>query len=151
MVSSASKDSWPRIRRMTHTDVAAMTLLAQASGLHVDFEAELSSSFTELWVLEWQAQDPASFALSRRVGDAVELLDLATRPQDLRRGGARRLLEHLIERARASGANAFCLELRRSNTAAMALYESLSFEVTRLRRNYYADGEDAVEMLRGLS
>ena len=39
------------------------------------------------------------------------------------------------------------LEVRRSNEGALALYRRLGFALTNVRRGYYADGEDALEML----
>jgi ribosomal protein S18 acetylase RimI-like enzyme len=39
------------------------------------------------------------------------------------------------------------LEVRRSNTAATALYRSFGFSISRLRRDYYASpAEDGIEM-----
>jgi ribosomal-protein-alanine N-acetyltransferase len=36
--------------------------------------------------------------------------------------------------------------VRKSNAAAIALYERLGFEAVGVRRGYYDDGEDAVDM-----
>ncbi|HPB94278.1 MAG TPA: hypothetical protein PKW66_00100, partial [Polyangiaceae bacterium] len=38
------------------------------------------------------------------------------------------------------------LEVRRSNLAALRLYRSFGFFLRGLRKEYYGDGEDAVEM-----
>ena len=46
------------------------------------------------------------------------------------------------------GATEFFLEVRRSNTAAVTVYEKLSFEVGRVLKGYYRDGEDAYLMVR---
>jgi ribosomal-protein-alanine N-acetyltransferase len=40
------------------------------------------------------------------------------------------------------------LEVRASNIAAIGLYESAGFTKFNVRARYYADGEDAVEMMR---
>ena len=38
------------------------------------------------------------------------------------------------------------LEVRRSNRPAIRLYRAFGFTAMGLRRDYYADGEDAIEM-----
>jgi ribosomal-protein-alanine N-acetyltransferase len=39
------------------------------------------------------------------------------------------------------------LEVRRTNRPAMRLYRSLGFTAIGVRRRYYGDGEDAIEMV----
>jgi [ribosomal protein S18]-alanine N-acetyltransferase len=53
------------------------------------------------------------------------------------RGAGRRMLEYLVERARASGMGEAFLEVRPSNTAAIRLYQSMGFEQVGIRRGYY--------------
>jgi ribosomal-protein-alanine N-acetyltransferase len=43
------------------------------------------------------------------------------------------------------------LEVRVSNSPAMAMYKKLTFEISRTVRGYYADGEDAAIMTRKLA
>jgi ribosomal-protein-alanine N-acetyltransferase len=64
-----------------------------------------------------------------------------------RRGIASALLESMIERAGAE--EAFTLEVRPSNTGAIALYERFGFRAAGTRPRYYHDtGEDALIMWR---
>ena len=43
------------------------------------------------------------------------------------------------------------LEVRPSNEAGILLYRKLSFEETgKVRKKYYPDGEDAIEMARSI-
>lgn len=53
------------------------------------------------------------------------------------RGIGRRLLESLLERVRSAGMELAFLEVRPSNRAAIALYESMGFDRVGLRRGYY--------------
>ena len=53
------------------------------------------------------------------------------------RGVGRRMLEYLVDRARAAGMGEAFLEVRPSNTAAIRLYQSLGFEHVGIRRGYY--------------
>ena len=69
-------------------------------------------------------------------------------------GFGRRLLEHLLERAAASGVAEAFLEVRPSNLAAIRLYQRLGFEQIGIRRGYYQapDGrEDAIVLKRELA
>jgi ribosomal-protein-alanine N-acetyltransferase len=69
-------------------------------------------------------------------------------------GFGRRLLEHLLERAAASGVAEAFLEVRPSNLSAIRLYQQLGFEQIGIRRGYYQapDGrEDAIVLKRELT
>ena len=59
---------------------------------------------------------------------------------------ARALLEELLSHGRSRSSRKVLLEVRASNTGAIALYGRLGFEQFNVRRGYYADNEDAVEM-----
>ena len=73
----------------------------------------------------------------------IELI--ATDPAYRRRGLARQMLSEAFDSA--EDLRVITLEVRASNTPAIALYESLGFEPIAVRRAYYTDnGEDAVIM-----
>lgn len=67
---------------------------------------------------------------------------------DYRREGiGRRLLAESLLQAYNSGVRRCYLEVRRSNMAAQALYQSFGFQVTSVRGRYYSDNsEDALLM-----
>ena len=79
--------------------------------------------------------------------DEAQITNVAVAPE--RRGqkiGAG-LMENLIEEAKKRGATRMTLEVRPSNTAAIALYEKFGFKDYGHRPHYYLDnGEDAVIM-----
>ncbi len=64
-------------------------------------------------------------------------------------GGA--LMERFFDVVKERGADRVFLEVRVSNEAAIGLYTSRGFEKTRVRKKYYGDGEDAVEMKKELT
>ncbi|ELY4034475.1 ribosomal protein S18-alanine N-acetyltransferase [Cronobacter sakazakii] len=91
----------------------------------------------------------AAFAITQVVLDEATLFNIAVDPAFQRRGLGRALLEHLIEALEARDVLTLWLEVRVSNHAARALYESLGFNEATIRRNYYptSDGrEDAIIM-----
>jgi [ribosomal protein S18]-alanine N-acetyltransferase len=79
--------------------------------------------------------------LFRVVADEAELLTLAVRPAERRRGAGRRLLTAVIDRAREAGAQTLFLEVGADNPPARALYEAMGFRVIGTRPAYYRRGE----------
>jgi len=79
------------------------------------------------------------------VADEMHLLNLAVHPVQRQRGVARILLAEALRQSRAQGATVAWLEVRPSNAAARALYESFGFKEVGLRPRYYEDtNEDAI-------
>ena len=81
--------------------------------------------------------------------DEATLFNIAVDPAFQRRGLGRELLTHLIRELETRDVFTLWLEVRASNVAAIALYESLGFNEATIRRNYYptAEGrEDAIIM-----
>ncbi|MEP7050086.1 MAG: ribosomal protein S18-alanine N-acetyltransferase [Pseudomonadota bacterium] len=137
-----------RITRLCANELEAARAILEPSDLHVDLEAELSREIALPWLIRAHAEaPPAAFLLAWSVADELHLLELATHPEQRRKGFARALLVALLDHARTHHARLILLEVRRSNLAAIALYESFDFETTGVRRGYYSDtGEDALEM-----
>jgi ribosomal-protein-alanine N-acetyltransferase len=75
------------------------------------------------------------------------VMNVAVTPDCRRQGVARAMFEHLLKVA-GPDAN-YTLEVRVSNAAAIALYESYGFRSAGVRPRYYSDnGEDAIVMWR---
>ncbi len=105
------------------------------------------------WVLGTDSTGIVGYAMmSMAVGEA-HVLNLSVDPQLHRRGYGRLLLNHLLHMARAAECTIALLEVRRSNMAALRLYENSAFQRIGLRKNYYpavGGGEDAVVLERQL-
>ncbi|HEX3773710.1 MAG TPA: ribosomal protein S18-alanine N-acetyltransferase [Polyangiaceae bacterium] len=140
--------SSPRpIARLTLADLDAVRAILEPSKLHVELEAELEREIALPWVVRAEGGSVAGFLLAWSVADELHLLELAVSLEQRRKGFARALLEHLLEHARAEKKRLLLLEVRRSNGAAIKLYESIGFSTTGVRRGYYSDtNEDALEM-----
>ncbi|KNC88170.1 ribosomal protein S18-alanine N-acetyltransferase [Trabulsiella odontotermitis] len=96
----------------------------------------------------------AAFAITQVVLDEATLFNIAVDPAFQRRGLGRLLLEHLIDELEKRGVITLWLEVRASNVAAIALYESIGFNEATIRKNYYptAEGrEDAIIMALPIS
>ncbi|HEV2113992.1 MAG TPA: ribosomal protein S18-alanine N-acetyltransferase [Terriglobales bacterium] len=89
-------------------------------------------------------QAALGFLIARTLGDDWELENIVVAQQARRRGAARRLMQELIDLSRAQRA-AIHLDVRESNRAARALYQSCGFNETGRRKAYYSQpNEDAV-------
>lgn len=96
----------------------------------------------------------AAFAITQIILDEATLFNIAVDPAFQRRGLGRELLEQVIDEVEKRGVVTLWLEVRASNVAAIALYESLGFNEATIRRNYYptVDGrEDAIIMALPIS
>ncbi len=78
----------------------------------------------------------------------LHVLKVATLPDHRRAGLAKRLMFLAEDHAAEVGGETLTLEVRASNSAAVALYASLSYEQVGSRPSYYPDGEDAVLMTK---
>jgi len=84
-----------------------------------------------------------------RYVDAWHVMNVAVAPEHRGRGIATMLLERLFELTAADVRRGYTLEVRVSNSTAVALYERLGFQSRGLRRGYYTDNrEDALIMWR---
>ena len=91
----------------------------------------------------------AGYLVCSRYAGVWHLMNIAVDPASRRRGIARALLEALL--ARAGREVPYTLEVRPSNTSAIALYEQFGFRSAGVRPRYYQDtGEDALIMWRSI-
>ena len=87
------------------------------------------------------------YLIVSRYVDAWHIMNLAVHPEYRRRRVASRLLDELFELTAADARRGYTLEVRVSNTSAIALYERFGFEASGIRRCYYTDNrEDALIM-----
>lgn len=108
---------------------------------------ELGRSWARLRVARDEAGIVVGYALFWHVVDELQLLNVAVAERARRQGLGRALVRDLLAYGRTQGAARVLLEVRASNAAAIALYEGLGFTRFNVRERYYADGEDALEML----
>ena len=111
------------------------------------FEEMLALGHVRGLVVERRGGRLAGYAICSVAGDEGEILNLAVAPRQRRRGLGKVLLAACLEWMTAAGASTVYLEVRRSNAAAIAMYEGAGFEQLGLRPKYYRKPtEDAVTM-----
>jgi ribosomal-protein-alanine N-acetyltransferase len=110
------------------------------------FYAELTGNRFAYFFVAVAGADIVGYIGGWRVADDLQVVSLAVRPDARRSRVASRLLAHLFDHAGAPVRRA-SLEVRRSNHAAIAMYEQFGFRPAGVRRGYYDEPkEDAVLM-----
>lgn len=103
------------------------------------------SAVSRLYVLRTPEQRVAAFCLCWLIVDELHINTIAVDPAHRRCGLATELMRHAIADAVKAGARRATLEVRRSNAAAIALYERLGFRTCAVRPAYYTrPDEDAL-------
>lgn len=96
-----------------------------------------------------QASTLAGYLIISRYVDAWHIMNIAVAQAYRRHGIALTLLDELFVRTETDARRGYTLEVRVSNTSAIALYERAGFYSTGVRRGYYTDNrEDALIMWR---
>jgi len=113
------------------------------------FEAELGSE-RSLFVVCERGGRVCGYAAAWKVPPECQILTIAVKPDQARRGIGRALLSHVIDACRAWGLEKATLEVSERNTPALRLYESAGFKIVGRRPKFYNDGSDAILMDRVL-
>lgn len=79
------------------------------------------------------------------------IVSVAVLPEYRRKGLGQALACKAMEKMELYKVKQCYLEVRKSNTTAVALYKKLEFQISRTIRSYYADGEDAYLMTKKLA
>ncbi len=144
------------LRDATEADLDALAAL-HAAIFHLDAERarrdlaeELARPWSRVIVMTHDARI-AGYAVMWLVADEANLLHIAVDERARRAGLGARIMQHVVELARAKSAAQFVLEVRAGNAPAIALYRRFAFEDVTTRAGYYEDGEDALVMSLKLS
>jgi ribosomal-protein-alanine N-acetyltransferase len=89
------------------------------------------------------------YIILRNLVDEVHIMNIAVHPDLRKQGVATMLIEHVCNDVDVAKDRFMLLEVRRSNTAAQELYKKMGFINLYTRKSYYADGEDAIVMVKG--
>lgn len=152
--TTAPSEAGPILCRfMRETDVpacAAIEACADDGWSEAALREELAQENARLFVAEAEGK-VAGLAVFQLVCGEASLYAVSTAPAFRRQGVARALLSWAFAALCLQGAQDVFLEVRAQNSAAQALYRSLGFVQTGLRRNFYATpADDAVLMQKTL-
>lgn len=137
---SAQPQSQLRCREMHRTDLPAVLAIERQSydfpwseGIFRDCLRMGYSS----WVVTDTPGGILGYGLMSYAMDEAHILNICVDPASRRSGIAAYLLEHLLLQARQHEVDWVLLEVRKSNAAAIALYQGAGFHEIGERRNYY--------------
>jgi len=133
------------IRKMTENDLPQVLELQRDLAFQdwneKQFLAEIRASYAYCVVYECEGKIQG-YAIFHLMGPDSELLSIATRETEQRRGIGSQLLHAGLDQLTASDDQCF-LEVRDGNVKARAFYEKHGFKLYNVRKKYYSDGEDA--------
>lgn len=140
-----------QLRSMTAGDIPAVhaletELFPDDAWPLAGFEAELAQTDTrDYWVYEDEGK-VVGYAGLCTVLPISDIQTIALAPDYQGRGLGRKMMNLLIDTARAKKALDVMLEVRFDNPTAINLYESLGFTTIHRRPGYYKGGIDALIM-----
>ena len=109
------------------------------------FEKELQNKLS-VYVVAEEDEKVIGYAGLWNICGEADIMNVGVHRDFRRRGVAYEMIKYLIELAEEDGAFAVNLEVRKSNSAARALYKKLGFYEIGIREKYYDGKEDAVLM-----
>jgi len=152
--NASFRESRPRLPRTG--DPSDPNKLSASRGGRLD-AAQLREELARPWARLWVARGAAAggergphavaFLLAWHVADELHILDVATHPELRRRGYGGALMQQSLAYARENKVKHLLLEVRKSNVPAIRLYRDCGFFAMGVRKRYYPDDEDAVEMV----
>lgn len=135
------------IRQATVEDLSEMISLLQRGNSDWS-DAVLKSCFGDAychWIIFFEAQAAGLISIQKS-SDAWEILQIVVDASLRRKKLATHLMHYVIAAAQKNHIDTIQLEVRESNIAAIKLYECCGFSVVGVRKNYYANQENAVLM-----
>jgi ribosomal-protein-alanine N-acetyltransferase len=140
------------VRSFRAPDTDAVIAIVEESPQAANWSRESYAKFAEesgsiVLVIESDGE-VSGFLVGRLAGDQAEVLNLAVRARQRRRGAGTALLAAALEEFGLRGANSVYLEVRESNTGAIAFYERHGFAKTGRRKEYYRDPDEAAVTMK---
>ncbi len=109
--------------------------------------SELANAYS-LWLVEEQDGKVAGYVGSQSVPPEADVMNLAVAPDCRKQGLGKALMQELMRRLRENGMESLSLEVRESNSSALALYTKLGFRQVGKRPRYYVNPTEDALILR---
>ena len=140
-----------RIREMILTDAPAIAELEKLCFSDPWSENSIASEVNNplsYWLVAEEAGRVCGYVGSQSVLDAADMMNLAVAPDYRRKGIGEALVNALSRHLCQNGVIALLLEVRVSNTPAIALYQKLGFVQVGRRPSYYRNPREDALILR---
>jgi ribosomal-protein-alanine N-acetyltransferase len=142
------------ITPLTSADFAAAFAIEQRAHEFPWSQSDLLQQLTKNSFGLWQNEQLLAFIKLQIIFPEAEILNIAVDPEYQGKKLGRQLLQHIINNLTTENYQRIYLEVRKSNQAAIHLYESLGFNQIGERKNYYPKKngrEDALIYAKELS
>ena len=107
------------------------------------FDVLANKTDKRLWIYEVD-NDVVGFIIDMRYKDEISLLNIAIYKCLQGKGHGLKMLKKYIKSL--PGKCSIYLEVNKNNIKAINMYTKLNFERVSIRKSYYADGSDAINM-----
>jgi ribosomal-protein-alanine N-acetyltransferase len=113
-----------------------------------NFRFELSKPYSHFLVMTDDESDShvAGYIVYWVLFDECQVLNVVVDLPFRGAGFAKRMIRQAAQTALQKGIKKLTLEVRKSNSPAIQLYQNLKFVITHVRRGFYSNGEDAYQM-----
>ncbi len=116
------------------------------------FRAELTKPYSQFLVFTDDESDSiiAGYLVFWVMFDECQILNLATSLNYRGLGLAKQMIQKVVSIALKKGIKKVVLDVRKSNSPAIQLYQRVKFSITHIRKGFYSNGEDAYQMTLNL-
>jgi ribosomal-protein-alanine N-acetyltransferase len=113
-----------------------------------NFRFELTKPYSQFLVLTDDETDEkvAGYIIYWMLFEECQILNVVVDAPFRGLGMAKKMVRQAAQSAMQKGIKKVNLEVRKSNAAAIQLYQGQRFVITQVRRNFYSNGEDAYQM-----
>lgn len=112
------------------------------------FQAEFQKPYSQILVLSDDETDQIliGYIVFWILEQKVEILNLAVDPEYRAEGFGQKLLRAALKLGAMQQCKKAMLDVRKSNLPAIQLYQKVGFSIARIQKNFYSNGEDALQM-----
>jgi ribosomal-protein-alanine N-acetyltransferase len=112
------------------------------------FREEMAKPFSRVILLtdDETDADVAGYLVFWVIGSEAHLLNLGVAPGHRGKGFGKLLVRKCFALVSVQNSEKIRLEVRKSNLAALGLYQGLGFDICQIRKQFYSNGEDAYVM-----
>lgn len=141
-IMQATDDNIPDLLLLEEQVYSGRTPWSQFS-----FKTELRKRNNSLYLVVYNESKLVAFIGARFTPEEAHITNIAVAPQFQNQHIGHYMMELMINRARKNNCDCVSLEVRIDNEAAQHLYRVLGFEGNFIRKNYYQDSTDAMNMV----
>jgi ribosomal-protein-alanine N-acetyltransferase len=112
------------------------------------FRLELEKPYSHFLVLTDDETDTlvAGYIVCWGILEEYQILNLATAVEYRGLGFAKEMIQKIISLACRAGVQRIVLDVRKTNSPAIQLYQQMNFNIIHVRKAFYSDGEDGYHM-----